>query len=272
MQVRNEELECASNKKLEKYPKPKCVCMWLLAGMVVNILPQAHCSDLPSTLDRWSAVQYQPLWWQVVLIGCWPCHLLRVRDKSLQQTRGTVLTSHINNKVRATTGLAPTSQLTRRCATEPERTFWEQNGLIETTSSQGFFASDSKKDLNFLATYQLKIPPPCTVHQIQVCREEFNLFINFDMTTGINQLISTQSTTTLQSSCLGPKKSEYQLRFGGSTVRPDSLSHTLSVLPCEKIHQGTCSLLVQCKLYKSSKLVFSKLTTNRHQYAFQIGH
>ena len=26
------------------------------------------------------------------------------------------------------------------------------------------------------------------------CREEFDLFINFDMTTGINQLISTQST------------------------------------------------------------------------------
>ena len=45
MQVRNEELECASNNKLEKYPKPKCVCMWLSAGMVVNILPQAHCSD-----------------------------------------------------------------------------------------------------------------------------------------------------------------------------------------------------------------------------------
>ena len=54
-------------------------------------------------------------------------------------------TSQFHKKVRATRGLAPTSQLPWWCYIENEPTNWERNGLIETPTLQGFFAKQMRK-------------------------------------------------------------------------------------------------------------------------------
>ena len=51
-----------------------------------------------------------------------------------------VLTSHFHKKVRATIGLVPTLQPPSWCYMENERTIWERNRLIETSTLRGIIA------------------------------------------------------------------------------------------------------------------------------------
>ena len=52
---------------------------------------------------------------------------------------------NFTKKVRVTRGFAHTSQLPWWCYIEKERTIWEQKGLIETPTLQGFFAKQMRK-------------------------------------------------------------------------------------------------------------------------------
>ena len=45
-----------------------------------------------------------------------------------------------SQKLRATIGLVPTSQLQRWCYIENKQTTWERNGLIETPTLRGIIA------------------------------------------------------------------------------------------------------------------------------------